>query len=633
MSTEGGINISGTASGRDFAGRDIVHQYVLPDSLELSGSRLPQRNPLFVGREDTFSQLAGRLNADGALVILTGYGGLGKTQTAVEFGHRFAAQYPGGVFYLRCDQPELISGEVAACGAEGRIPFLNYGSLPRPDQVALVQREWGKPIPRLLIFDNVEDKKVLKRWRPTTGGCRMLVTARRAHWPPTLTPHVFALPQLARADSLKLLAHGRGDLFAHDADANTLADMLGDLPLALHVAGAYIAHYGLTPAQYLAELRERSSALEHESLQDWLKDELPTEHIPNVAATFEVSYRKLTPIPSPSPEAGEGSSAPPSLSGKGAGGLGLKLFHLLAHCAPAAPLPREVLMKAVVEKEKEKERKKELTDALHALADVGLVVLDSDLRPITHRLLQEFARLRAPTPNADAERMEEVVGSMAARINEGGLPRAMEPLALHLQTLAARAEARGSENAGLLFNELGYHLNMIADYPAARAAYDRALAMDEKTFGADHPNAAIRVNNLGMVHQALGDLPAARAAFERALAIWEKALGADRSNVASAVNNLGSVLQDMGDLPAARAAFERALAIDEKTFGSDHPEVATDVNNLGVVYQALGTLPAARAAYERALKIYERYAPNSRETKIIRENLAGVAKEMMNDEG
>jgi tetratricopeptide (TPR) repeat protein len=78
-----------------------------------------------------------------------------------------------------------------------------------------------------------------------------------------------------------------------------------------------------------------------------------------------------------------------------------------------------------------------------------------------------------------------------------------------------------------------------------------------------------------------------RAAFERALKIDEKAFSPDHPEVATDVNNLGSVLQDLGDLPAARAAFERALAIDEKTFGPDHPSVAGDVNNLGAVYQAL----------------------------------------------
>ena len=639
----GGVNInglSGSLQARDLVGRDSIGVQINLDAaqlrgLELTGSRLPARNPLFVGRAETLAELAARLDADGALVVLTGPGGMGKTQTAIEFGHLYAAQFPGGVFWLRCAQPEVMASETAACGSEGRIPFPQLDNLPQPDRVALVQREWGKPIARLLIFDNVEDEAVLKQWRPTTGGCRVLVTARREHWPSALTPHVFSLPQLARADSLRLLAHAPRDetrraAFAANPAANAIADSLGDLPLALHLAGAYMAHYGLTPAQYLAELRAQSSALEHESLKDWLaqNESLPTEHIPNVVATFELSYRKL--LLSPGAEAPGDESPKAKQSGEE---LGVRVFHLLAHCAPAAPLPREVLKRAA-----KMDDDKRLTDALRALSNVGLITLDSELRPIVHRLVQEFAQLRiADSPlllgegegvrESLASLMEIAIGGLASEINKAGLPKEMAPLLPHLRTLAERAEARRAQNAGGLFNELGCHLHEVADYAAARAAFERALAIDEKTFGPDHPNVAIRVNNLGMVHKALSDLPAARAAFERALARDEKTFGPDHPNVAIRVNNLGSVYQDMGDLPAARAAFERALAIGEKTFGPDHPNVAIPVNNLGKVLQQMGDLPAARASYERALKFMEKYAPNSPGTKIVRENLERVMGE------
>ena len=73
----------------------------------------------------------------------------------------------------------------------------------------------------------------------------------------------------------------------------------------------------------------------------------------------------------------------------------------------------------------------------------------------------------------------------------------------------------------------------------------------------------------------LGDLAGARAAFERALRIDEANFGPDHPKVATDVNNLGMVLQDLGDLAGAKAAFERALKIDEANFGPDHPNVAT----------------------------------------------------------
>jgi hypothetical protein len=66
-------------------------------------------------------------------------------------------------------------------------------------------------------------------------------------------------------------------------------------------------------------------------------------------------------------------------------------------------------------------------------------------------------------------------------------------------------------------------MRVAGDLAGARAAIERALAIDEAAFGPDHPNVVIRVNNLGSVLQDLGDLAGARVALERVLAICELA--------------------------------------------------------------------------------------------------------------
>jgi Flp pilus assembly protein TadD len=81
-------------------------------------------------------------------------------------------------------------------------------------------------------------------------------------------------------------------------------------------------------------------------------------------------------------------------------------------------------------------------------------------------------------------------------------------------------------------------LQNLGDLAGARAAFERALRIDEVSFGPDHPRVAIRVNNLGGVLQAQGDLAGGRAAFERALAIFERALGPDHPNTRTVRGNL-----------------------------------------------------------------------------------------------
>jgi tetratricopeptide (TPR) repeat protein len=84
-------------------------------------------------------------------------------------------------------------------------------------------------------------------------------------------------------------------------------------------------------------------------------------------------------------------------------------------------------------------------------------------------------------------------------------------------------------------------LQDLGDLAGAGAAFERALKIDEASFGPDHPNVATRVNNLGMVLRALGDLAGARAAAERALAIFERALGPDHPKTRTVRGNLDSL--------------------------------------------------------------------------------------------
>ena len=101
------------------------------------------------------------------------------------------------------------------------------------------------------------------------------------------------LPVLRREQSIALLRKFRPDLPADDPDLNATAEQVGDLPLALHLAGSYLSDIEddkdvLTPASYLARLRSPPSSFwKHESFQR--EGISPTGHLLNLWRTFEVS--------------------------------------------------------------------------------------------------------------------------------------------------------------------------------------------------------------------------------------------------------------------------------------------------------------------------------------------------------
>jgi tetratricopeptide (TPR) repeat protein len=576
----------------------------LPEPGELPpGSRPPPfaRNAFFTGRQAELRALAGALLSahPGAGIAVTqpatvahGAGGAGKTQLAAEFAFRWG-RFFAAVHWLNAGAD--LAAEIAACGLE-------MGLDPWPDdlpgQETRTRAAWAAdPRPRLLALDNLEDLNLLQAWlaRLRVGGCRLLVTSRRAEWPADLGLAALPLESLPRPESLALLRRLAPRLEGEaDTSLGRLAERLGDLPLALDLAGRYLARRPrLSLDGYLKALDE--AGLGHASL-DAAGGYNPTAHLSSLTATFALSYARL-----------EDESA-------------RRAFAVLGWCAANTAVPWELLQACLGEAG-------DPEGAVQGLAELGLA-RPGEAGPSLHPLLAEFAR-REDKEQAGLQALAEALGGLSKAALDTGLPEKMSPLRPHLAQAAGHAEAAGLERAGALWNNLGYHLKMIADYPAARAAYERALRIDEAVFGPDHPAVATDVNNLGGVLKALGELPAARAAYERALAIWVKVYGEEHPQVATAHNNLGGVLKDLGELPAARAAYERALRIDEAVFGPDHPNVARDVNNLGSVLQDLGELPAARAAFERVLEsLAKTLPPEHPYVAATHNNLGGVLRDL-----
>ena len=569
-------------------------------------SRIPfPRNDCFTGRKTDLKALADSLIGQGksaavgqTAAVIPGLGGLGKTALAVEFAHRYGKFFPGGVFWLHAASDDSISADIADCG-------LHMGIQPWPDkqpeQVAAVLRTWADGARRLVVLDNVEEASILLKWMAEIRGPALLVTGRRHDWPRELGLAVHRLglfsPGEARA-LLRKLAPRLKD--APDVDLDKISERLGHLPLAVDLAGRYLhGRPGLTPQGYLAELAEAESALEHTSLKDWVIAE-EVSHAASLAAAFGMSYGRLKPD--------DATDA-----------LAMRLFAAAGYCAPNVPIPRDIFRALAGDDAK-------ADHAVARLADLGLLS-PGETGPAIHPLTAEFAR-RVGSGDALAQ-MADVLRTLTYQANETGLPQRFVPLRAHVETAARAAEGTDPASAATLWNNLGYHLKMVAEYEVAVQHFRRALAIDEKVYGPDHPEVATDLNNLGLVLQAMGDYSGARDHYERALAIDQKVYGPDNLVVATALNNLGSVLQAMGDLPTARDYHERALRIFEEVLGAEHPNVATLLNNLGLVLYATGDYPRARDHFVQVLAILEKTLPSEHPyVASTLNNLGGVLQAM-----
>jgi tetratricopeptide (TPR) repeat protein len=482
-------------------------------------------------------------------------------------------------------------------------------SLPLEEQVKRVQRAWQSAVPRLLVFDNCEEEALLEAWRPPSGRCRVLVTSRRAHWSPTLGVTALPLDILPRVDSIELLRRYRPDLAADDPGLDALAHELGDLPLALHLAGSYLRAYRgeVSLEDYLAELR-RSDVVQHASLLGAGLDDAvsPTHHVQNVAQTFALCLGRLD-------------------REREVDRVAIASLARMACMAPGEPVPRDLLAKTLEEVEPRRR-----ADAVRRLRAVGLVEEgDGWLR--LHRLLVHFVRQEGMDSDAQSAVARALIGC-GNEAERGYLTgSALAAVVPHLVEVARVSdEAAGDElQTAELCAEAAQALRFAGDFRAARPWYERALTIRERALGPGHPATAESIERLAMVLHRQGDPAIARSLVERALDIRERILGPDHPDTAESLDDLGVLLQDRGEVARARALHERALDIRERTLGPDHPLTAQGLNNLAFLLNAQGEVARARALYERAQHIREQVlGPDHPETAVGLNNLGAVLRNL-----
>ncbi len=220
-------------------------------------------NPFFTGREQVLHQLHAVLLSQDAVVVtqtLSGLGGIGKTQVAVQYCYRYRQEYQA-VLWVRADSPEVLVGDLRALATLLKLP---ESKLKEQQSILNGLRRWMRERSKwLLIIDNVEDMDMLKNILPPARRGHIVVTTRTqitGTFPKIalqdMSPDEGALLLLRRANMLALGADPGQipeDLFE---TARLLSHTLGGLPLALDQAGAYIQETGCGFGGYL-ELYKR----------------------------------------------------------------------------------------------------------------------------------------------------------------------------------------------------------------------------------------------------------------------------------------------------------------------------------------------------------------------------------------
>lgn len=271
--------------------------------LAVWGREIPHRNRHFTGREAELHALGERLAASSTAVVgqpaqpLFGLGGVGKTEIAAEYAHRYRDRY-SLVWWVRAEQPETVITSLIALGQRIGVPDLRVEERDYSVSLVLDALNRGDPYDNyLLIFDNATDANIVQ-YLPNGPG-HVIVTSRHSQWRKALRDEGIEVREFKLEETVDFLRRRvpalavvpeADDAVAEErsrhAQAVELAEALGNLPIAAEHAAAYLVETGTPVAEYLQKFRANAHHL--------LAEDVDIAYPRSVATTWSVSRGTLS---------------------------------------------------------------------------------------------------------------------------------------------------------------------------------------------------------------------------------------------------------------------------------------------------------------------------------------------------
>ncbi|MDQ2879747.1 MAG: FxSxx-COOH system tetratricopeptide repeat protein [Actinomycetota bacterium] len=569
----------------------------------------PARNARFTGRVEDLQRLRRELHAEGRAVVLPvalqGMGGIGKTQLALEYVHRFRSAYDL-VWWIEADPPQFIDSALIDLGIELKLPSEGTIEGARSTLEAL---RLGTPTRRwLLVFDNADDLAHVQNFLPRGGGGHLLITSRNPDWAEGANP--IQVDVFQREESV---AHLRGRAGAMTSEeAGQVARALGDLPIAVAAAGAWLAETGTPVAEYLQAVQLQGVGTR--SVQAaW-------------DATWDLSLQRLQ-------EQSPGA------------------YRLLQICSVLAPetaldlLYSNQLTTALIPFDQSvavRDMRGALVQHINRLA---LLKLDTQAGQVqVHRLLQNVVRSRMTDDEAAHTRHEahqalaafrpagepddpktwdqfrkiwahlEISGAVSCNDESvrqllidrvryiwcrGDLPQGLSfgnAVAARWETLLTQAESSG-ENGQPSVPDVDpvplrrqlLHLRFnIANILRDQARFGEALRLDEEVLaeqrillGERHSHTLMTSGGLAADFRALGRYAEALPLEEATYSAWLEGFGENHPRTLAAANNLAVSLRTVGDFRRARSIDEDVWERRKIVLGHEHPYALHSQSSLG----------------------------------------------------
>ncbi|MFD5945473.1 FxSxx-COOH system tetratricopeptide repeat protein [Streptomyces collinus] len=577
---------------------------------------VPMRVSSFTGRTQLLEDIREKLwKGDSRALVLKGMGGVGKSLLAQEFAYRYRSDYDI-VWHVQAEQKMLAVEQYAAMAEALGLP-----SLPSPTDTARTVYEtlnqgelyasW------LLILDNVTEVDHLPEFMMNGRGGHILVTSQRAESWGRFVDTV-DVPVFERDESIAHLHSRLPDCGRTEADQ--LAEALGDLPIAIERAAAYIEQTGADVRSCIKQLQPQVTGS--------MDDNTVGEVVKSSTHTWELTLGQLR------------ERFPPAV----------KLLQICSYYS-SEPISMELLEGFEVSRALGGVRS--VSRAYKELSDFSLITVDRKARSVmVHRMMQ--IAMREEMTAAEREAAQAVVHRSLIAARPSGddpeNPSTWEKYRIiwpHLGTPWAGTapdegirelfvdRVRQLRRRGELSQAMDYSLRRVAAWSAegspderwtlhmrfqianilrAQGRYEESLALDQEVLerqlavldDADDQHVLMTTSSIAADLRGLGRLTEALQYDEETYRRYQRIYGEDHACTLSAANNLAVALRLSGDYFKARELDRRTLELREAIQLHDHPLTIESAVNLGRDLRDCGdyeeSVTLLTRAYERCLR-------------------------------
>jgi nucleoside phosphorylase/tetratricopeptide (TPR) repeat protein len=534
------------------------------------------RNPKFVGRQDEITELEGLITmGDGPRrVAITGLGGVGKTQVALELAHRIRDQdRECSVFWVPCTSHAMIEQTFSSIAQTLGLHDTKAAEAKEQIKIYLNSKRAGK---WLLIFDNADDTEMwlatshtapaLEDFLPESEQGRILFTTRNRKLAMKLAPfNTVPIPDVDKETALKILQRTLEceDLLKDNITTATLLEQMAFLPLAITQASAYIIENGISLSTYLALLQEQEQGAV-ELLSEDFRDPGRYKDIQNpVITTWLISFKQIQRQDQ----------------------LAADYLSFMA-CID----PRNI-SQSLLPLQSSKKRRIDALGLLSAYSFTNSQGMDISMHRLVHIATRNWLRkngLLSHWIQRVADRMQEVFPD-----NHYTNRRIWREYLPHALALVQGDEFIIKQNIDLV-ERIADCLASDGKYQEAEVLYKELMEIYQERNGDGHSSTLTSMANLASTYRQQGRWNEAEKLEVQVMETSKTVLGAEHPDTLTSMANLALTYQNQGRWNEAEKLEAQVMETRKTVLGSEHPDTLTSMANLASTYSGQGRWSEAK---------------------------------------